>query len=91
MKMGPGTENSDVKVGDRVGIKWLSAVCGSCRKQPRSTCRNDDFLSLKDSLTSARSYAAACLSGNDGVCFKQKISGYYVRMKIQTWSQVTIH
>ena len=48
--MGPGTENSARKVGDRVGIKWISAACGSC---------------------------AACLNGNDGVCFNQKISGYY--------------
>jgi propanol-preferring alcohol dehydrogenase len=30
VKMGPGTESSDVKVGDRVGIKWLSGVCGNC-------------------------------------------------------------
>ena len=50
VKMGPGTENSERKVGDRVGIKWISAACGSC---------------------------AACLNGNDGVCFNQKISGYY--------------
>ena len=49
VKMGPGTENSERKVGDRVGIKWISAACGDC---------------------------AACLNGNDGVCFNQKISGY---------------
>ncbi|WPH04116.1 Hypothetical protein R9X50_00700100 [Acrodontium crateriforme] len=48
--MGPGTENSTVKVGDRVGIKWISAICSNC---------------------------PACLSGHDGVCFNQKISGYY--------------
>jgi propanol-preferring alcohol dehydrogenase len=29
-KMGPANESSPVKVGDRVGIKWLSGVCGSC-------------------------------------------------------------
>ena len=50
VKMGPGTEKSERKVGDRVGIKSISAACGSC---------------------------AACLNGNDGVCFNQKISGYY--------------
>ncbi|EMC96853.1 hypothetical protein BAUCODRAFT_491924 [Baudoinia panamericana UAMH 10762] len=50
VKMGPGTESSAVKVGDRVGIKWISAICGSC---------------------------PACLSGHDGVCFNQKVSGYY--------------
>ena len=48
--MGPGTENSPRKVGDRVGIKWISAICGSC---------------------------PACLSGHDGICFNQQISGYY--------------
>ncbi|KAI9665779.1 MAG: hypothetical protein M1821_003713 [Bathelium mastoideum] len=30
VKMGPGTEGSAVKVGDRVGIKWVSARCDSC-------------------------------------------------------------
>lgn len=50
VKMGPGTERAAVKVGDRVGIKWVSAICGSC---------------------------PACLSGHDGVCFNQKVSGYY--------------
>lgn len=28
--MGPATERSAVKVGDRVGIKWVAAICGSC-------------------------------------------------------------
>lgn len=30
VKLGPGAENSNVKVGDRVGIKWLSGICGNC-------------------------------------------------------------
>ncbi|KAL9071429.1 MAG: hypothetical protein Q9157_005462 [Trypethelium eluteriae] len=30
VKMGPGTENSAVKVGDRVGVKWISARCDNC-------------------------------------------------------------
>ena len=50
VKMGPGTENSAVKVGQRVGIKWVARTCDNC---------------------------AACLSGHDGVCFNQSISGYY--------------
>jgi propanol-preferring alcohol dehydrogenase len=29
-KLGPGLESSPVKVGDRVGIKWMSAVCNAC-------------------------------------------------------------
>ncbi|KAI9818231.1 MAG: hypothetical protein M1827_000856 [Pycnora praestabilis] len=50
VKLGPGAETSTVKVGDRVGVKWISAICGSC---------------------------PACLEGADGVCFNQKVSGYY--------------
>ncbi|KAF4313121.1 Alcohol dehydrogenase superfamily zinc-containing [Botryosphaeria dothidea] len=30
VKMGPGSEAAAVKVGERVGIKWLSGICGSC-------------------------------------------------------------
>lgn len=30
VKMGAGTEKSNVKVGDRVGVKWISAICDSC-------------------------------------------------------------
>lgn len=30
VKLGPGAELSTVKVGDRVGVKWVSAICGSC-------------------------------------------------------------
>lgn len=59
VKMGAGTENSSVKVGDRVGIKWVSAICGSC---------------------------PACLSGHDGVCFNQKISGYYTPGTFQQYA-----
>lgn len=36
VKMGPGTETSAVKVGDRVGIKWVAHICGSCRKWTRT-------------------------------------------------------
>ncbi|KAI9731038.1 MAG: hypothetical protein M1834_005501 [Cirrosporium novae-zelandiae] len=50
VKLGPGAEKSTVKVGDRVGVKWVSATCGTC---------------------------PACLEYEDGICFNQKISGYY--------------
>jgi propanol-preferring alcohol dehydrogenase len=30
VKLGPGAEASGVKVGDRVGVKWLSGICGTC-------------------------------------------------------------
>lgn len=29
-KMGEGTESSNVKLGQRVGIKWISGICHSC-------------------------------------------------------------
>jgi propanol-preferring alcohol dehydrogenase len=30
VQMGPGTDNAAVKVGDRVGIKWMAGICESC-------------------------------------------------------------
>jgi len=46
----PSGTAAPVKIGDRVGIKWISAICGAC---------------------------PACLAGHDGICFNQKVSGYY--------------
>lgn len=31
VKLGPGTEHMR-KLGERVGVKWLSSVCGQCSK-----------------------------------------------------------
>lgn len=28
--LGPGAESTGVKVGDRVGIKWMAGTCGNC-------------------------------------------------------------
>ncbi|KAJ4504418.1 hypothetical protein HRR80_008500 [Exophiala dermatitidis] len=28
--LGPGTEGSGLKIGDRVGIKWIASACGNC-------------------------------------------------------------
>lgn len=64
VKMGPGTENANVKVGDRVGIKWLASACGGC---------------------------PACLEGHDGVCFNQKISGYYHPGTFQQYAIAPAH
>lgn len=30
VKLGPGSEAGSVKVGDRVGVKWVSSACGAC-------------------------------------------------------------
>jgi len=64
VKMGPANDLATVKVGDRVGIKWIAAVCGTC---------------------------PACLSGHDGVCFNQRVSGYYTPGTFQQYvtSQAT--
>ncbi|QKX62472.1 uncharacterized protein TRUGW13939_09633 [Talaromyces rugulosus] len=31
VKLGPGAETSGLKIGDRVGIKWVSSACTSCQ------------------------------------------------------------
>lgn len=28
-ELGPGTESSNLKIGNRVGIKWMARVCGN--------------------------------------------------------------
>jgi len=39
VKLGPGTEGSGIKIGDRVGVKWVSSACGTCCKyHPIHTC-----------------------------------------------------
>ncbi|KZT18912.1 GroES-like protein [Neolentinus lepideus HHB14362 ss-1] len=41
--IGEGTTNSDVKIGDRVGLKWIAATClrcEMCRKGEESMCPN---------------------------------------------------
>ena len=30
VSLGPGTDSSNIKVGDRVGIKWIASTCGNC-------------------------------------------------------------
>lgn len=52
VKLGPGTEGSGIKLGARVGVKWIQSCCFNC---------------------------PACRVGRDGVCFNQKISGYYTQ------------
>ncbi|KAK8014931.1 hypothetical protein PG990_008227 [Apiospora arundinis] len=58
-KLGDGAERFGVKVGDRVGIKWVSAACLAC---------------------------PPCLEGMDGVCFNQKISGYFTPGTFQQYA-----
>ncbi|KAH6976575.1 alcohol dehydrogenase II [Ilyonectria destructans] len=30
VKIGPGAEFTNIKIGDRVGVKWISSACGRC-------------------------------------------------------------
>ncbi|KAF5627651.1 alcohol dehydrogenase II [Fusarium sp. NRRL 25303] len=30
VKLGPGVESTGVKIGDRVGVKWIASCCGRC-------------------------------------------------------------
>lgn len=55
VKMGPGTENSNVKVGDRVGVKWVSGTCGSCgmSSSTRFPCPPAPTVSLQPSSSQA--------------------------------------
>ncbi|GAP84370.2 putative alcohol dehydrogenase II [Rosellinia necatrix] len=50
VKLGEGAESAGVKIGDRVGIKWVAAACLAC---------------------------LPCTEGSEGLCFNQKVSGYY--------------
>ncbi|KFY78097.1 hypothetical protein V499_02661 [Pseudogymnoascus sp. VKM F-103] len=49
-KLGPSCDHANVKLGDRVGIKWTASACGNCDP---------------------------CMAGADGICVKQKVSGYH--------------
>ncbi|KAK4870735.1 hypothetical protein LT330_005083 [Penicillium expansum] len=59
VKLGADTESSNLKIGDRVGVKWVSSACGHC--QP-------------------------CQASADGLCFNQKISGYYTPGTFQQYT-----
>ncbi|KAJ5987031.1 hypothetical protein N7451_011396 [Penicillium sp. IBT 35674x] len=59
VKLGPGTESSGLKIGDRVGIKWVASACGNC---------------------------LPCQAGTDGLCFNQKVSGYYTPGTFQQYA-----
>lgn len=101
VKMGPGTQGAAVKVGDRVGVKWVAHICGSCRKwepdlgqttwtfdmyhgrSARGSLRAPELHVMsktQEADLSTHHIAAACLTGHDGICFNQKISGYYVSL-----------
>ncbi|KAI3324785.1 alcohol dehydrogenase-like protein [Xylariaceae sp. AK1471] len=58
-KLGDGSEKTGLKVGDRVGIKWVSSACLAC---------------------------PPCTEGLEGLCFNQKISGYYTPGTFQQYA-----
>ncbi|KAJ5915520.1 hypothetical protein N7466_011453 [Penicillium verhagenii] len=68
VKLGPGTTASGLKIGDRVGIKWVSSACGNCPP------------------TNLAPTPVPCQAGSDGLCFNQKVSGYYTPGTFQQYA-----
>jgi propanol-preferring alcohol dehydrogenase len=70
VKLGPGTEHAAVKEGQRVGIKWMAAICESCpacRAGVDASCFNGVSVALP-----SPSYQPQGLTNRE-----QKVSGYY--------------
>lgn len=69
-QLGPAVASqTTVKIGDRVGVKWVSAICGTCG----SLHLAHDVGNTLERLI----LIAPCLEGADALCQKVKISGYY--------------
>jgi propanol-preferring alcohol dehydrogenase len=67
VKMGAGTDNAAVKMGDRVGIKWMAGICEACeacRAGMDASCFSG--VSLSDPEEHPHSWPTP-----------QKVSGYY--------------
>lgn len=43
VKLGADTESSNLKIGDRVGVKWVSSACGHCRTIPFTFLNNPNI------------------------------------------------
>jgi propanol-preferring alcohol dehydrogenase len=80
VKLGPGTESSNLKLGDRVGVKWVSSACGHCRMFLASLFK----LEKQSLLTLSR--PEPCQAGSDGLCFNGKVSGYYTPGTFQQYT-----
>ena len=61
----------NLKIGDRVGIKWIANVCGECG-EPLARQH-----SRAQSYTKHSNLTEPCHAKSDGLCFNQAISGYY--------------
>ena len=74
VKMGPGTEKAAVKVGDRVGIKWMAGICESCeacRAGADANCFKGVSSSLLEYDTLSRAFRISARSSTD--IFSRKI------------------
>ena len=78
VKLGLGTESLGVKVGDRVGIKWISSACGNCRMSHAPVLL---FQSIFYLLT-----PVACHENVDAACSNAKLSGYYTPGTFQQYT-----
>lgn len=81
VKLGAGTESSNLKIGDRVGIKWIASACGHCR-----TYHTPLQPPKKKQYKSNNSSPEPCGAGFDGLCFNQKVSGYYAPGTFQQYA-----
>lgn len=68
-KLGPGNENSPVKLGDRVGIKWVVSICMSCGTPH---CPVPSLLPQRQLIH----LLDACLDGQDARCTSKTNSGF---------------
>lgn len=66
VQIGPGAEIHGFAIGDRVGVKWLRDICGSCGMW--------QVFHSHTWLTWCQVY---CIAGDDGLCAKQSISGMF--------------
>lgn len=72
VKMGPATDNSAVKLGDRVGIKWMAGICEACEP-----CRAGMDANCFNGVRSPFSPPPSRIPDSVNLTNGQKISGYY--------------
>lgn len=66
VSLGPGTTEGNIKVGDRVGVKWVASVCNRC---------GTSYHPILTDKTNSH-HVDACLESADGICHGRTISGY---------------
>lgn len=73
VRLGTGAETHGFSIGDRVGVKWLRDICGSCGMLLCSDAPGHLFHPPRSTLTCP----GYCIAGEDGLCAKQSVSGLF--------------